>query len=200
MANVFHPTKVRLIETTVEILESKLQSNISVDEILEKSGISKGSLYHHFEDLSELLESAQVARYAIWVDRSIGLIVPLLSAAKTRDDIIAGLRTATAFTQSNNYRATRFDRSRSLANCESSPRFMKALGIEQERLTTALADLVSEAKNKGLFKPDLDSRSTAIFIQSYTLGKIVDDIVLQPVEEEKWNDFIVNMLIATMVA
>jgi AcrR family transcriptional regulator len=200
MSNVFHPTKVRLIETTVEILESKFQKDVSVDEILDKSGISKGSLYHHFEDLSELLESAQVSRYATWVDRSIGLIVPLLSAAKNRDDIIEGLRRATAFTQSNNYRATRFDRARSLANCESSPRFMKALGIEQERLTTALADLVSEAKNKGLFRQDLDSRSTAIFIQSYTLGKIVDDIVIHPVNEDNWNEFIVNMLIATMVA
>ncbi len=200
MPQTIHPTKARLIETAAEILETQLPEAIQVDEILEKSGISKGSLYHHFEDLGELLEAAQVTRYAAWVDRSIGLIVPVLSGAKKRDDIIEGLKKATLYTQSADYKSTRFSRARTLANSENSERFRKALGLEQERLTTALEDLVSEAKNKGLFKAELDSRIVAVFIQSYTLGKIVDDVVPHPMDQEKWDDFILNMLIATMVS
>jgi AcrR family transcriptional regulator len=200
MPQPIHPTKTRLIETTAEILETKFPEDVAVDEILDKSGISKGSLYHHFEDLGELLEAAQVQRYAAWVDRSIGLIVPVLSSAKTRDDIIEGLRVLTKYTQSEEYRVVRFSRARTLANSETSPRFQKALGIEQERLTSALEDLVAEAKNKGLYRADLDARVVAVFIQSYTLGKIVDDIVPKPVMQEKWDEFIVNMLIATMVS
>lgn len=199
MPGATHPTKTRLIETTAELLENQFPQDIQVDEILEKSGISKGSLYHHFEDLGELLEAAQVFRYAAWVDRSIGLIVPVLSSVKTRDEIIEGLRVLTKYTQSAEYRATRFSRARTLANSESSDRFRKALGIEQERLTAALEDLVAEAKNKGLFKAHLNARVIAIFIQSYTLGKIVDDTVPEPVLQEKWDDFILDMLVNTMV-
>jgi AcrR family transcriptional regulator len=199
MAPTIHPTKTRLIETTVSLLENQFPEAIQVDEILEKSGISKGSLYHHFEDLGELLEAAQVARYAVWVDRSIGLITPILSGAKTRDDIINGLRQATLYTQSSEYKATRFQRARTLANSETSIRFQKALGLEQDRLTSALEDLVQEAKNKNLFRSDIDARVVAVFIQSYTLGKIVDDIVPNPMAQEKWDEFIVNMLVATMV-
>ena len=194
-----HPTKARLIETTAGLLENQFPQDIQVDEILEKSGISKGSLYHHFQDLGELLEAAQVAKYAAWVDRSISLIVPVLSGAKTRDDIIEGLRILTKYTQSSEYQQTRFYRARTLANSETSERFKIALGIEQDRLTSALEDLVAEAKNKGLFRPELDNRVVAVFIQSYTLGKIVNDIVLEPLAQEIWDDFIVNMLIATMV-
>jgi len=194
-----HPTKARLIETTAGLLENQFPHDIQVDEILEKSGISKGSLYHHFHDLGELLEAAQVAKYAAWVDRSIGLIVPVLSGAKTRDDIIEGLRILTKYTQSSEYQQTRFYRARTLANSETSERFKVALGIEQDRLTAALEDLVAEAKNKGLFRAELDNRVVAVFIQSYTLGKIVNDIVPEPLAQEKWDDFIVNMLIATMV-
>ena len=194
-----HPTKARLIETTVALLEGQFPEVIQVDEILEKSGISKGSLYHHFEDLGELLEAAQVARYAVWVDRSIGLITPILSGAKTREDIINGLRQATIYTQSSEFKSTRFQRARALANSEISIRFQTALGIEQDRLTTALEDLVQEAKNKELFRQEIDARVVAVFIQSYTLGKIVDDIVSNPMAQEKWDEFIVNMLVATMV-
>jgi AcrR family transcriptional regulator len=199
MPSANHPTKTRLIETTAELLENQFPHDIQVDEILEKSGISKGSLYHHFEDLGELLEAAQVFRYAAWVDRSIGLIVPVLSSVKTRDEIIEGLRVLTRYTQSNEYRKTRFSRARTLANSEISERFGKALGLEQARLTEALEDLISEAKNKGLFRAHLNARVIAIFIQSYTLGKIVDDIVPEPVLQEKWDDFILDMLINTMV-
>jgi hypothetical protein len=125
--------------------------------------------------------------------------VPVLSGAKTRDDIIEGLRILTKYTQSSEYQQTRFYRARTLANSETSERFKVALGIEQDRLTAALEDLVAEAKNKGLFRAELDNRVVAVFIQSYTLGKIVNDIVPEPLAQEKWDDFIVNMLIATMV-
>ena len=199
MPHSVHPTKARLIETAAELLGTQFPEDIQVDEILEKSGISKGSLYHHFEDLSELLEAAQVARYSAWVDRSIGLIVPVLSAAKDRDGIIQGLKTLTTYTQSSEYKATRFTRARALAKSETSPRFQLALGLEQQRLNIALEDLVEEAKNKGLFKSTLDARVVAVFIQSYTLGKIVDDIVPEPMEQENWDNFILDMLIATMV-
>jgi AcrR family transcriptional regulator len=199
MAQTFHPTKIRLIETTAELLENQFPQDIQVDEILEKSGISKGSLYHHFEDLGELLEAAQVSRYAAWVDRSISLIVPVLSTAKSRQDMIDGLRKITTFTQSPDYKGTRFSRARTLANSETSIRFQRALGLEQDRLTTALEDLAEEAKNKGLFRPELNTRIIAVFIQSYTLGKIVDDIVPQPMRQEDWDDFILYMLENTMV-
>ena len=62
MSKRVHPTKALLIATTVTLLDTKLPNEIAVDEILEASGISKGSLYHHFEDLGELLEIAQVER------------------------------------------------------------------------------------------------------------------------------------------
>jgi AcrR family transcriptional regulator len=199
MPSTTHPTKTRLIETTAELLDNHFPQDIQVDEILEKSGISKGSLYHHFEDLGELLEAGQVFKYAAWVDRSIGLIVPVLSGAKNRDDVIEGLRILTKYTQSSEYRATRFYRARTLANSETSDRFRVALGAEQDRLTAALEDLIAEAKNKGLFREHLNNRVIAIFIQSYTLGKIVDDIVPEPIPQENWDNFVLEMLINTMV-
>lgn len=79
MGTRIHPTKALLISTTVTLLDTKLPNEIAVDEILEASGISKGSLYHHFEDLGELLEIAQVERYAAWVDRSVDALVQMIS-------------------------------------------------------------------------------------------------------------------------
>ena len=68
MLTSFHPTKRLLVETVMSLLNTKTPDEVLADEVLEKSGVSKGSMYHHFEDLQELVETAQLARYAKWID------------------------------------------------------------------------------------------------------------------------------------
>jgi AcrR family transcriptional regulator len=190
MAIKIHPTKALLISTTVTLLETKLPGEIAVDEILEASGISKGSLYHHFEDLGELLEAAQVEIYAAWVDRSVEALVGLLAKVKTREDIVTGLKLVTRFTQDKKYSNTRFQRARAIAAAEHNPRFKKRLAEEQTRLTDALIDLINEARNKGLYAKDFDAHAGAVLVQAYTLGMIVDDFVVNQMDPEAWYDLI----------
>ena len=190
MPQVVHPTKAKLIDTTVAILDRKLPSEIAVDEILDLSGISKGSLYHHFVDLSELLEAAQVQKYATWVDRSIDLLIELLSSAKSREELLIGLKKVTRLTQDPAHSLTRYSRARAIASVEHSPRFQKALAAEQARLTDALIDLIEEARNKGLYATDFDARAGAVLVQAYTLGKMVDDFVDEPMDPEAWYSLI----------
>ena len=194
MSQIVHPTKARLIETTVELMDTKLPSEIAVDEILEKSGISKGSLYHHFEDLTELLEAAQVSRYAQWVDRSVKMLTDLITSAKTIEEFRAGLMQVTTYTQSPEYKKTRYERARTIASSENSPRFERALAQEQDRLTDALEDLIHEAQAKKLWRGDVDPRAAAVFVQAYTLGKIVDDFAPNPMDAQKWNELITTIL------
>ena len=198
MAQSLHPTKSHLIETAVVLLEDKMPHEISVDEILEKSGISKGSLYHHFEDLAELLEAAQVARYADWVDRSIALIVAIISKAKTKEELFEGVKKMTLLTQSAEFKNFRYERARTIGNSQGHQRFQNLLAAEQERLTSGLTDIIREVIEKGYFRKDLDPHVAAIFIQSYTLGKIVDDIVTEPVNPKDWDSFIDHMVYKSM--
>ncbi|CAN2229001.1 DNA-binding HTH domain, TetR-type [Candidatus Nanopelagicaceae bacterium] len=198
MRQSVHPTKTHLIDTAVKLLDTQLPQEIAVDEILEKSGISKGSLYHHFEDLAELLESAQVARYADWVDRSIELIVAIISKAKSKDEVFEGVKKMTYLTQSAEYKNFRYERARTIGNSQGHERFQKLLAIEQERLTTGLTDIFREVIEKGYFDKNLNPHVAAIFIQSYTLGKIVDDIVTNPISSKEWDDFIDQMVFKSM--
>jgi len=179
-----------LIATTVTLLDTKLPNEIAVDEILEASGISKGSLYHHFEDLGELLEIAQVERYAAWVDRSVDALVQMISTVKTREDLVHGLKVITRFTQDPKYSHTRFQRARAIASAEHNPRFKKRLAEEQMRLTEALIDLINEARNKGLYASDFDAHAGAVLVQAYTLGMIVDDFVENQMDPEAWYSLI----------
>ncbi len=185
-----HPTKTKLVDTTVELLRSTPRAEITTDLILNTSGISKGSLYHHFEDLEELIESAMLVRYTDWVDSSIGLIMQIITRSKTPEDVYNNLVELTRFTQDPKRRAERIYRAEVLGIAVNSPRLAKRLGEEQQRLTDALIDIIRDTQENGYFKKDLDPHSIAVLIQAYTLGKVVDDYSPTPVDPESWNALI----------
>jgi len=194
-----HPTKTALIEATRELLESHPRKEISTEQILTKSGISKGSLYHHFEDLEELIEAAILLRYTEWVDGSIEAITQVLRAVKSPDDVYNSLVAITKQTQSPARKPDRVYRAEVLGAAASSPRLAKNLGAEQQRLTDALADLVRETQAKGFFHEDIDPQVLAVFIQAYTFGKVVDDYSENPMNPDNWNALIDDFLKKTLL-
>jgi len=189
-----HPTRERLLLTTVELMDTENPEKVGVEMVLEKSGISKGSLYHHFEDFPALLEAALVYRFHRVVDNSIALIANTVATATTREEFFADMEKVTAITHSREMTAIRFERARALGHAGNSERFKEALGVEQQRLTYAFADLVREAQNQGWITADIDPMATAVFIQAYTIGKIIDEITPEPADEQAWLSLINRMI------
>jgi AcrR family transcriptional regulator len=185
-----HPTKTKLIDTTADLLKTTPRSEISTDLILNTSGISKGSLYHHFEDLDELIEMAMLVRYTDWVDSSIELIMAIIARSKTPKDIYDNLVELTKLTQHPNRRSERIYRAEILGIAEASPRFAERLGLEQQRLTNALVDIIRDTQESGYFRKELSPHAIAVLIQAYTLGKVIDDYSSAPVDPEHWNELI----------
>ena len=180
-----HPTKQRLIDVTVALLEEKQPHEVQVDEILETSGISKGSLYHHFTDLQELLEVALTVRYSRYVDLSISFMANEL-IVKTKEELYQGLVRLTELTQDPNRAKYRFERARALSLAEGNPRFAKMLGEEQARLTSSLADITHDLQNKGLVSKKYSAEVIATYIQTYTLGIVINDITIEPIDIHSW--------------
>jgi len=107
---LIHPTKETLIQTVANLIEHNTVESITSDQVLEVSSISRGSLYHHFEDFSEVVEAAQVFRFGQFVDRTCDVLAQLVSAAKTRDELLASLTEVTQHTQSQYMKAARMER------------------------------------------------------------------------------------------
>ena len=52
--------------------------SLSISMILERTGVSHGSLYHHFDDFPDLVEKAVVHRYTRSLKESLQVIDALL--------------------------------------------------------------------------------------------------------------------------
>ena len=185
-----HPTKRALVQTVLNELKTKKALDLTSELILEKSGISKGSLYHHFEDFDDLIETAQVFRYAAYVDQSIHLLTKVFQISKNRDEMVAELKKVTRFTQSPDLMPQRMDRATSISLANANPRMMKKMHAQQDRLNEAIIDIFREARDRGWINKEIDLHAGAIFIQAYTLGVIINDVSGTKVNTNAWEELI----------
>jgi AcrR family transcriptional regulator len=189
----FHPTKRALILSAAFLLESKSVAEITSELVLEHSGISKGSLYHHFQEFEELMTYAQIFMFSTYVDSTISTVLALMDSVKSREDVLKNSKEVSRLTQSPSLSRMRNVRMESISKSISSEKLHLLLGQEQARLNQALADLFRHLQDKGWGAMDLDPRVVAVFWQAYTLGKVVDDLSLTPTTEENWNQIIDEM-------
>ena len=181
-----HPTKRLLLETVIKLLDTKKPEEILSDEVLQISGISKGSMYYHYKDWYEIIEDAICERFGRYVDRSVELCENAMNKSKTRDDLVNFLKQVTRETQKSEQLAIRYARVQAIAMASQSDRMKKKLGAVQERLTESLEDLFREAKERGWAKEGMNPRAVAVLVQAYTFGHVVDDFTPEHMEIEAW--------------
>ncbi|MEN9992840.1 MAG: hypothetical protein RLY83_410 [Actinomycetota bacterium] len=200
MARSIHPTKEKLIATMVTLMDEHALSNIQVDNVLRDSNISKGSLYHHFENFDELVESALITRFAASVDISIQLVASAVNDTKSAKEFVEKIIEVTTVTQGRERSRFRLERARVIGLSVNSPRLLERLELEQDRLTAAMADIVREAQEKGWVNKTYDAKTIAVFMQAYTIGRVIDDVASdnEHIDSQSWND-VVNAAVKSLL-
>ena len=189
-----HPTRQRLLDAVVDMMETTPPEDIHSEYVLMETGISRGSLYHHYEDFTELLEDAMLFRFSEGVEESTRAIGNAIATAKSRDELFSTLKEVTRATQARKRSDIRFDRARMLAMAQHNERFREKLGQVQDRLTDALTDCIAQAQAKGWANQEVQARTLAVFIQAYTLGKVVDDVSREHMDDDDW-DRLITMVV-----
>ena len=185
-----HPTKTKLRDAVVEMMIQTPPEEIHSEFVLQETGISRGSLYHHYEDFTELLEDAMLYRFSSGVEASTRAIQNIVANSADQEEFLSLLQGVTHATQDRKLADSRFDRARMLAMAQHNLRFRAKLAEVQDRLTDALTECFAQAQEKGWLTRDFDARTGAIFIQAYTLGKLVDDVSAHPMDDRDWENLI----------
>ena len=189
-----HPTKAKLITTFLELAAQKGVESVTVEDVLAASKVSKGSLYHHFANFDDLIEEAMARLYAEGIDRSITVMSSTLLGCKTREELLAGMKLSIEQTISPESKPFRLNRARIIGMCSRNAALQARIAGEQERLSTAFQDLIREAQQQGWVRPELDVAAGALLIQAYTFGKVIDDIAINPVNQQAWANLLMQLL------
>lgn len=182
-----HPTKRALIESARELIGIYGLDNLTVDKVLLHSKVSKGSLYHHFEDFDSLIYEVQLKNFSEFVEESINLLEEAFGKATNPEELRANLYAVSILTQHPDRAPLRIARARVFGTSGTSLSFTHALANEQERLRQRGEDLIAEAQSKGWVNAALSSRALASFILGFSFGRVLDDVCETHVVPDEWN-------------
>ena len=177
---------MHLLDTAVGLIDEFGAQGFTVEQLLERSNISKGSLYHHFEDFADVIVQSQVVRFSQYVAEDIETLTSVMVNTTSREDLIARLDQVSRASHAPDRASRRFDRIGIIASTQYSAQGRTQLSIAQQQLTDAIADVVRELQERGFIDASIDPSSVSTFIQAYSLGLVLNDVTAEPVDHEKW--------------
>lgn len=185
-----HPTKTALIATVVSMLDAMSVEEITCDAVLAASGISRGSLYYHFSDFSDLVEHALAVCFRSAADVSIAAMATAVNQSGSREDFRDRLLEVAHSIGATIPSADHLERAVPFAAAASSERFRVTLSAEQQRLTDAYTDAISAAQERGWVSREVHARTVAVLIQAVGLGRVVDAVSPNPMDIVEWDRLI----------
>ncbi len=179
-----HPTAHKLVRATSELLEKHEPNSISVQQVIETSGVSSGSLYHHFHSLGNLVNHALADQFREYGDSIVKFTTRILHTPPGPNEAL-GLHSVSGKTAARigtlRKRATRV-----IAYSIQDRALEELLRPIQDRITQSIAGVFEELKRRGYLQPQVDPLVAAVFIQAYVLGRIVDDLAITQINNDDW--------------
>jgi AcrR family transcriptional regulator len=198
---VEHATHRALIDCGVELAKEFGMYGFTVEQLLTKSGISKGSLYHHFEDFVDLVECVQVRIFTEYVELDISAIQRALDAATDRDKFVNLISLITRTALQPQRSTSRIQRARIISATQGRERFATRIGHEQKLLNDQMKRVISVGQERGWIPPHFDAHALALFVQGYAFGFILNDVTEERVGAEEMavviDSVIANLLIGS---
>ena len=181
-----HPTRLYLIQTVDDLLSTRPIYEIGSELVLAASGVSKGSLYHHFEDFNDLIEVVIVKRFSDYIQGVLDDIIREIKNGRSReiarDRVLAiAERQATV-----NTLAFRVERIQIAEWALRGERARSRIAIHQDQITQQWMDIFNTCQQKGWTDSTLDARTVGVLIQAAMMGRVVDDVAAIKMDVKEW--------------
>ena len=169
------PDLGEVIAVTIDLLLKNGESGFRIEDVIEKTGISKSSLYLHFGDRDGLVGAAYVELFTTDTNRNIAQAISVFEDVKTREQLEAVLPPLVQALARIPH-TVRWNRLDVLSATRHRPEFMSRIVEAQTRLNSALAEALSVQQKLGNVRTDLSAREMAVLIQGVSLGRIFRDL------------------------
>jgi AcrR family transcriptional regulator len=179
-------TRELVIDAVVALLEEGGEAAVRVDEVRERSGVSIGSIYHHFDDRSGLIAAGQARRFARYAEAETAALSEIVQRSSSLEEFRDAVRQLTLHTASQVRTTERWARIAVLASTLGREELLREIRAIQTRLTDEFQSHVAQGQVRGFFRSDLDARAVALFIEAYSLGLVLNDVDDRRVDEQDW--------------
>jgi len=187
-----------VVEATTDLLDRLPETHVTFEAIRERSGVSQGSLTHHFGSRDALIAAAHVARYERTCTADAAFLARYDGALATPQAFCATLIGHIEMMLSEERREVRWIRMSAIAAGLDDPDLRAVLGAAYTGLADGLTRYAVEAHTNGLLDADAGPRTIGLLLSMFAQGLVLDDIIesdgAPEVPVEGWNRLVVRFL------
>lgn len=175
-----------VLKAVIRRLEESGESQLTIDDILLETGVSKGSLYYHFGDREGLIYAARIAQYSSYLENDSKELRSGLLTCTTFDQFVENLLGLTILSMQKNDRKIRAMRLNAISSAYGRPDLWYALQEKQNQYTNAITEVFLYGQKMGWVRTDITAHALGIFVQGHALSRILVDLDHNELEAESW--------------
>ena len=160
----------------------------SVDRVIERSGVARSSVYHHFGGRDGLISAVETASTMKSLERGTAEFEKVLDNLSSGEEAFALIELGVRMFRTSENRQRRQRRISTLAAAQSAPAIREVLAREQQLGSENLARVLARVKERGLADPVEPYLGLAYVIQSMLVGRILVDISDNEELDQEWED------------
>lgn len=151
--------------------------DFNLDRVLEKSGVSRSSVYHHFGGRHGVIAAVEAKLVENDVDLNNVGLREFVNVATSAAEILAVIRMEIASGSKPVDKETRQRRARTFVAAQRSDFLYEVLQTKQREATEYLSETLRIATTKGLIQPRVPEMAIAQLMLSLLFGRILVDLV-----------------------
>jgi AcrR family transcriptional regulator len=160
--------------------------DFNLDRVLEKSGVSRSSVYHHFGGRHGVIAAVEAKLVEKDIDvNNIGLR-EFVNVANNAQEILAVIKLEIAQGSKQEDKVTRQRRVSTFVAAQRSELLYEVLQSKQRQATEYLCETLQIATSRGLIKPRVPEMGIAQIMLSLLFGRILVDLVGDETSDQLW--------------
>ncbi len=179
------------IDAAIELLDEQDGDRLRLTDVTARSGVSNGSLIHHFGTRDGLVAAALATRFdreaTDRVRQFDGLAVSLDGVAPALAQLLVG-------TGQRERAAARRARFRALSYARDRPELRIALAESFRTLEREMGLGLLRGQGGEVLVDGVSSTALAVFAATYAAGRLLDGVLAEPLPETEWDGLFLAVL------
>lgn len=170
-------SRTQLIDAALRIILDKGIDAVRIEEIVAEVGVTKGSLYWHFEDREALIKAAIAEHIRRLNAETISAVSDAIASSSGKEDYFARIAPYIADPFDKEQVRDRWRRLAILVETRNDPELNAMMKDLQSRNLSVFVELMTEAQAAGVLRQDLDPRAVAVALNAMNLGSNIVDVL-----------------------
>lgn len=183
---------LKTIERVLEAAEAEMGEHgiarFNLDRVIEKSGVARSSVYHHFGGREGLIAALETSSAMRSLERGMAEFEAAIDLIESGEQAFALIEMGIRAFGSTENRRRRQRRISSLSAAHNAPAIREVLAKDQLWGSENLARVLAKVRERGLADPIGPDLGLAYVIQSMLVGRILVDISDDPALDRQWED------------